>query len=616
MAFPSSTMAGSLYGTSPEASRSVWPGEASCGIKVDGARLKIVPQRGKVSAERANGFQKDFPLPSNSSSNSSSGRFVFSDQWWRKPSSLPQPANLTSFWSDSRTPCTPTDGNESISPGDSMKEYPFHETPSSRGSHRGVPVYVMLPLNTVNMNGMLARRKAMNVSLMALKSAGVEGIMVDVWWGVVEKDNPGLYNWIGYLDLMEMARKQGLKVQAVMSFHQCGGNVGDSCWIPLPSWVHEEMDKNPDLGYTDREGRRNREYITLGCDTLPVLKGRSPSQVYSDFMRSFRDIFKDFLGETIVEIQLGMGPAGELRYPSYPESNQMWQFPGIGEFQCYDKSSLEGMILVQYMLASLKACADNVGNVEWGVTGPHDAGHYKMWPEETGFFSKEGSWNTPYGQFFLEWYSGMLLMHGERIATAAETIFHGTGAKLSGKVAGIHWHYCTRSHSAELTAGYYNTRTRDGYLPLAHMFGRHGVTLNFTCFEMIDVEQQPHAKCSPEGLLRQIVFAARKASIPLAGENALPRFDDIAHKQIIKSSKLLPDDSSSEEVFEPMCSFTFLRMSEQLFHSENWHRFVQFVRQMAEGRSFQPWEEKHHNTESHFDATKSVQEAATAMMCQ
>jgi beta-amylase len=25
-----------------------------------------------------------------------------------------------------------------------------------------------------------------------------------------------------------MARKTGLKVQAVMSFHQCGGNVGDS----------------------------------------------------------------------------------------------------------------------------------------------------------------------------------------------------------------------------------------------------------------------------------------------------------------------------------------------------------------------------------------------------
>lgn len=37
------------------------------------------------------------------------------------------------------------------------------------------------------------------------------------------------------------------------------------------------------------------------------------------------------------EIQVGMGPAGELRYPSYPEMNGTWRFPGIGAFQCYDK---------------------------------------------------------------------------------------------------------------------------------------------------------------------------------------------------------------------------------------------------------------------------------------
>ena len=34
---------------------------------------------------------------------------------------------------------------------------------------------------------------------------------------------------------------------------------------------------------------------------------------------------------------MGMGPCGELRYPSYPESNGTWRFPGIGEFQSYDK---------------------------------------------------------------------------------------------------------------------------------------------------------------------------------------------------------------------------------------------------------------------------------------
>lgn len=133
------------------------------------------------------------------------------------------------------------------------------------------------------------------------------------------------------------------------------------------------MSKDPDIVYTDRSGRRNPEYISLGCDELPVLRGRTPIQVYSDYMRSFRDCFSNYLGNVIVvsttvsvkwyqdklpctsnwylfgfesemlawnllqEIQVGLGPCGELRYPSYPESNGTWRFPGIGEFQCYDK---------------------------------------------------------------------------------------------------------------------------------------------------------------------------------------------------------------------------------------------------------------------------------------
>lgn len=92
-----------------------------------------------------------------------------------------------------------------------------------------VPVFVMLPLDTITLGGNLNKPRAMNASLMALKSAGVEGVMVDVWWGLVEKDGPLKYNWDGYIDLVQMVQKHGLKLQAVMSFHQCGGNVGDSC---------------------------------------------------------------------------------------------------------------------------------------------------------------------------------------------------------------------------------------------------------------------------------------------------------------------------------------------------------------------------------------------------
>ncbi|TVU31646.1 hypothetical protein EJB05_23342 [Eragrostis curvula] len=428
----------------------------------------------------------------------------------------------------------------------------------------GVPVYVMLPLDTVGPGGQLGRARAVAASLMALRGAGVEGVMVDVWWGVVERDGPGRYDWEAYAELVRMVERAGLRLQAVMSFHQCGGNVGDSCNIPLPQWVLDEMSSNPDIVYTDRSGRRNPEYISLGCDTMPVLKGRTPIQVYSDYMRSFRDRFQDYLGNVIAEIQVGMGPCGELRYPSYPEANGTWRFPGIGEFQCYDK----------YMRASLQAAAIEAGHEEWGRGGPHDAGEYKQLPEETGFFRREGTWNTEYGRFFLQWYSGMLLEHGDRVMAAAESVFRGTGATLSAKVAGIHWHYRTRSHAAELTAGYYNTRHSDGYAPIARMLAKRGAVLNFTCMEMKDEQQPAHASCSPELLVQQVKDTAAAAGVELAGENALERYDDAAFSQVVATAR-----------GAGLSAFTYLRMNKKLFDGDNWREFVSFVRAMADGGS-------------------------------
>lgn len=55
--------------------------------------------------------------------------------------------------------------------------------------------------------------------------------------------------------------------------------------------------------------------------------------MYADYMKSFRENMHDFLvSGLILDVEVGLGPAGELRYPSYPES-QGWVFPGIGEFQ-------------------------------------------------------------------------------------------------------------------------------------------------------------------------------------------------------------------------------------------------------------------------------------------
>lgn len=46
-----------------------------------------------------------------------------------------------------------------------------------------------------------------------------------------------MYDWAGFQELFAMLKSKGLRIQAVMSFHACGGNVGDYAQIPLPEWV-------------------------------------------------------------------------------------------------------------------------------------------------------------------------------------------------------------------------------------------------------------------------------------------------------------------------------------------------------------------------------------------
>lgn len=192
----------------------------------------------------------------------------------------------------------------------------------------------------------------------------------------------------------------GLRVQAVMSFHAAGGNVGDTCKIPLPKWVVDIGERNPDIFYTDKQMHRwvggfephhslrqcrcgwvggcvcagegsglqqpslaalacracsrcptscsaipfqndthtptctltallhppppapcvwllacccpcccgpccccccrNKECLSLGCDEVPLFWGRTPVQMYRDFINAFADQFDYLFGEWVV----------------------------------------------------------------------------------------------------------------------------------------------------------------------------------------------------------------------------------------------------------------------------------------------------------------------------
>lgn len=71
---------------------------------------------------------------------------------------------------------------------------------------------------------------------------------------------------------------------------------------------------------------------------------------------------------------------------------------------------------------------------------------------------------------------------------------------LGVKLAGVHWWFKSRAHAAELTAGYYNTRERDGYADLMAVLKRNNARLSFTCVEMRDCEHPPEGRCSPQGV--------------------------------------------------------------------------------------------------------------------
>lgn len=55
------------------------------------------------------------------------------------------------------------------------------------------PVFIMLPLDT-GLSGSTYSECKLYASLKAMKQCGIAGVMVDVWWGVVEQ-KPLEYNW-------------------------------------------------------------------------------------------------------------------------------------------------------------------------------------------------------------------------------------------------------------------------------------------------------------------------------------------------------------------------------------------------------------------------------------
>lgn len=446
-------------------------------------------------------------------------------------------------------------------------------TPGQRAlPANGVPVYVMLPLDIALPTAQI-KPDVLRSYLERLAAIGVHGVMVDCWWRLCEPQ-PQQYDFSVYVDLANTCRSVDLKLQVVMSFHACGGNIGDNVNIPLPEWVLN-AGSNRNIWFVDNQGLRNNEYISFGVDNIPVLpssnssspsapwRSRTPVQAYAAFTKAFVSAMKDahLLGSTVTELHVGLGPCGELRYPSYPSAH--WCFPGIGAFQCFD-----GSLLLELSLATGLSGSDKIREASMP---PEDLGTYNAVPDSTQFFRK--GMYTPEGRFFLQWYSSRLLAHGKDVLgeVKKELGEDYDKVKMAVKISGVHWWKFSKSRAAEAATGYIKEPGKPLYQDIARMLKDFNATLNFTCLEMRTIDQPISARCGPRQLVAEVFRTAEREGVPVAGENALQRFDSMAFGQVAYAMRWC----AGQKV-----GFTLLRLCDELMVKENLHNLESFVTKM------------------------------------
>lgn len=364
---------------------------------------------------------------------------------------------------------------------------------------------VMLPLDTFVRDagtGLPRLKDAAWVerALGALQRAGADGVSVDVWWGLFTLDGTH-YDFGCVVQLAELCARHALHLTCVMSFHACGRSVGDTVHVPLPPFVVAAVDAAGPAAASgfycvDAEGHVARDAFSPAADELPLrLALAAPPTTLLALYRIFMELFADALGRAGLlgagracdEVAVGLGPCGELRYPSY-DAALGWRWPQAGAPVCHD--------------AHMRALA-----VAAGATCRTRAEDAAADPA------------------FLKFYGEVLADHAARVLSAArERAFpYGCGVRLAVKFAGVHWLHALPTRPAEACAGY------GDYALLLRTVAAHGAGATFTCYDMstVDLAVRTPAACSdPDSLVREFAAVAHAAGVAFLGaENSLEAWD-------------------------------------------------------------------------------------------
>ena len=372
------------------------------------------------------------------------------------------------------------------------------------------------------------------------KQTGVNTVSVDVWWGKVEKNGDQQFDWSYYDAVFQKIRDRQLKIVPILSFHQCGGGPGDDCDIPPPPWLYAHF---ATVGLTANDLKYESETGSLQDDAIPPWATAVPAVLdqFREFMQAFAAHYAAHVGD-FVELNISLGPTGELRYPAYNKADG-WNYPDRGFFQAY--STLAQTQFRNWALARFVGLSGVAQRWETPLAHPAEirvpGGHL---PPKTGkraetFVNDRDYADKPYGRDFVDWYNESLVEHGRRVLVAADGAFGGTfkAIPLGMKIPGVHWQMkacAPHPRIAEITAGLVQTtldldaradaygyqRILDMIADIKNQTGRD-VILHFTAAEMDNDPACGDGNSMAEALVFWISQAAQDRNIHHKSENAL-----------------------------------------------------------------------------------------------
>jgi beta-amylase len=369
--------------------------------------------------------------------------------------------------------------------------------------------------------------------LRSVAAYGVGAVSVDVWWGDVEGAADNRFDWAYYDRVFETITSHGLDIAPILSFHQAGGNVGDDYTSLLPSWLWEKYagrsHRGVELGPTGLQHRS--EQGNTSAESVQGWADEAVMEEYRDFTGAFTEQYGDRYAEDVVEVNVSLGPSGELRYPSYNQHDEGTGYPTRGALQAYSP------LAVRDFQSEMLHRYGSLDRIDAAWSTDHASLDEIAPPEDAdAFFAGLDHLDTQYGRDLVDWYNGSLVEHGERVLwTVIDTLGEDfPAADIGYKVPGIHWSMTDPAHprAAEVTTGLVQTSvdldswaTGHGYqrvVELANRFdgGPREVVMHFTALEMDDDPGEP-AYSLAQTLVGWVGDYAHRAGVELKGENAL-----------------------------------------------------------------------------------------------